>query len=48
MKKNLKHLLKDNAFISSKITYEILNYARSHKNKTIDDMSVIALKIIAN
>lgn len=31
-----------------KITYEILNYARSHKNKTIDDMSVIALKIIAN
>ncbi|MCK9471338.1 MAG: SpoIIE family protein phosphatase [Bacilli bacterium] len=31
-----------------KITYEILNYARSHKNKTQDDMSVIALKVLAN
>lgn len=31
-----------------KITYEILNYARSHKSKTQDDMSVIALKVIAN
>lgn len=31
-----------------KITYEILNYARSHKTKTIDDMSVIALKIMSN
>ena len=30
-----------------KITYEILNYARKHKTKTTDDMSVIALKIIS-
>jgi len=29
-----------------KIAYEILNYARSHKIKNSDDMSVIALKII--
>ena len=31
-----------------KITYEILNYARSHKNKTKDDMSVITLKVLMN
>jgi len=31
-----------------KITYEILNYARNNKNKILDDMSVITLKIIEN
>src|SRR5690606_14792538 len=31
-----------------KITYEILNFARNSKNKTLDDMSVITLKIIEN
>lgn len=29
-----------------KIAYELLNYARSHQNKTKDDMSVIALKVM--
>lgn len=29
-----------------KIAYEILNYARSHKTKNTDDMSVIALKVV--
>jgi len=31
-----------------KITYEILNYARKTKSKTLDDMSVIILKILEN
>lgn len=31
-----------------KITYEILNFARNSKTKTLDDMSVITLKIIEN
>lgn len=31
-----------------KITYEILNYVRKNKVKSQDDMSVIALKILAN
>lgn len=47
--KELETFIKGIVHLSpQKITYEILNYARSHKNKTIDDMSVIALKIIAN
>ncbi|MDD4001038.1 MAG: SpoIIE family protein phosphatase, partial [Bacilli bacterium] len=29
-----------------KITYEILNFARSHKTKTLDDISIISLKIL--
>lgn len=47
--KELENYIKGIMHLSpQKITYEILNYARSHKSKTMDDMSVITLKIIAN
>lgn len=45
--KELENFIKGIIHLSpQKITYEILNYARSHKAKTLDDMSVITLKIL--